>query len=434
MSISHAMQAGVSGLKANASAAATVSSNIANANTDGFRRSFAQMVTTATASSVDRPPGGVRAVQQSDVDIAGQLRTTDAAGDLAVQGQGFFVVSKTPDDPAASDYFFTRAGSFRPDANGNLRNAAGYYLAGFPAAQDGSVGAVDRTTFSGLETVNTGAQTVPGTPTTRIDLSGNLPAQESGLATPGDPFIESVRTFTPLGETQRLRFSWQPEATDNQWSLTFGHENGAEYGRVTVDFHSSGPSAGAPSAYTGITSLAAAPAAFAFDPATGEATVTTNDGGDTQTMTVAIGAPDTAEGVTQFAGSYTPFDAEIDGNASGSLVRTEFGEGGEVFGVFDNGDRRTLFEVPLATVPNANGLTQVDGNAYRITVESGAFDLVTPGRGGAGSITAGALESSTVELAEELTSLIEIQRAYSSNAKIITTADEMLDETVRIKR
>lgn len=434
MSISHAMQAGVSGLKANATAAATVSSNIANANTDGYRRSFAQMVTTSASSPIRTPPGGVRAVQHSDVAIEGQVRMTDAAGDLAVQGQGFFVVSNSPDNPAPTDFFFTRAGSFRPDAEGNLRNAAGYYLAGFPAAADGAIGAVDRTSFNGLQTVNTGAQTVPGSPTTRISLAGNLPAQESGLATPGDPFVESAGAFTPLGETQRLRFSWQPEATDNRWSVTFGHEDGTEYGRVAVDFNATGAMAGTPAAYSGVTSLAAAPAAFAFDPATGEATVTTNDGGITQTVTVAIGAPGTADGVTQFAGDYAPFDKQIDGNASGTLVRTEFGDGGEVFGVFSNGDRRTLFEVPLAVVPNANGLAQVDGNAYRVTAESGPFDLVTPGMGAAGSITAGALESSTVELAEELTSLIEIQRAYSSNAKIITTADEMLDETVRIKR
>lgn len=434
MSISHAMQAGVSGLKANASAAATVSSNIANANTDGYRRSFAQMVTTASSNAAMSPPGGVRAVQQADVAAEGQTRVTDAAGDLAVRGQGFFVVSKSPDDPVQTNYFLTRAGSFRPDAEGNMRNAAGYYLAGFPAAEDGSVGAVDRTSFGALRTVNTGAGTIAGTPTTRISLAGNLPAQESGLATPGDPFIESTRTFTPLGETQRLRFSWQPDATDNRWSLTVGHEDGTNYGQVMVDFEPSGPAAGTPAAYTNVTSLAAAPAAFAFDPVTGEATVTTDDAGVTQTMTVAIGAPGTSDGVTQFAGDYAPFDAEVDGNASGNLVRTEFGEGGEVFGFFDNGDRRTLFEVPLAMVPNANGLAQTDGNAYRITATSGAFDLVAPGGGAAGSIAAGALESSTVQLAEELTSLIEIQRAYSSNAKIITTADEMLDETVRIKR
>ena len=434
MSISQAMQSGVSGLRANATAAATVSSNIANANTDGYRRSFAQMVTTSASSAVKAPPGGVRAVQQSDVAIEGQLRVTEAPGDLAIQGQGFFVVSRTPTDPRPSDYVFTRAGSFRPDADGNLRNAAGYYLAGFPAGPDGTVGGVDRTTFAGLQTVNVGAQAVAGTPTTRISLAGNLPAQESGLAAPGDPFVESARAFTALGETQRLSFSWQPEAADNRWTLTVGHEDGTEYGRVAIDFHPTGPAAGTPSAYTNVASLAAAPAAFAFDPATGEATVTTNDGGVTQTITVAIGAPGTDEGVTQFAGDYAPFDAEIDGNASGTLVRTEFGRGGEVFGVFDNGDRRPLFEVPLATVPNANGLAQVDGNAYRVTLESGAFDLVTPGLGAAGSITEGALENSTVELAEELTSLIEIQRAYSSNAKIITTADEMLDETVRIKR
>jgi flagellar hook protein FlgE len=152
MSINSAMQNGVSGLKANMTAVVNVSSNIANANTDGYRRSFAQMVSSTVGSTVSAsaPPGGVRAVQASEIDSDGQLRSTSNANDLAISGAGFFVVSKNPNDPSLSNYTLTRAGSFRPDENGDLRNAAGFYLSGFPYDTNGNLLATDRNSFSGL--------------------------------------------------------------------------------------------------------------------------------------------------------------------------------------------------------------------------------------------------------------------------------------------
>ncbi|MDG4648649.1 flagellar hook protein FlgE [Roseibacterium sp. SDUM158017] len=428
MSITSAMQNGVSGLKANATAVGNISSNIANAGTDGYRRSFAQMVssTVAAGGGNSAPPGGVRAVQTSDINADGQLRMTGRSTDLAISGQGFFVVSKNPNDPAQSNYMLTRAGSFKPDENGDLRNAAGFYLSGFPYDANGTLQAADRNSFGGLSTVNVGSGTIPGQATTAMSVRGNVPAQETGLATPGDPFISSAGLYTPLGASERVQMSWQPTATANRWTLAVSDEGGAALGSVTVDFHGSGPTAGAPSAYSGAAGFTS------FDVATGTATLTI--GGGTQTFTLDLGAPDTFDGLTQFAGDYSPLDVTADGSASGTLTRTEVTDSGDIYGIFDNGMRRALYNVPLAVVPNPNGLLATNGNAYLVSSESGPFELATPSVGGTGTVTAGALESSNVEIAEELTSLIQIQRAYSSNAKIVTTVDEMLDETMRIKR
>lgn len=436
MSISNAMQASVSGLKANASAVSEISANIANAGTDGYRRTFAQMVTTTVTATGGgaAPAGGVRAVQTAEVDTDGQLRTTQRATDMAISGPGFFVVSKNPNEPDQANYMLTRAGSFRPDENGNLKNAAGLYLAGFPYDTSGSLGVVDRNTFADLSTVNTSNMTVQGQATSEMSLAGNLPEQATGLATPGDAFVSSASFYSPLGATERLQFSWQPSATANQWQLTVSDGTGTDYGTVDVDFHDSGAFAGAPQTYSGVTSLATAPAGFAFDTATGMATLTINNGATPQTIEVALGAPDSLEGLTQFSGDYSPLDVTSDGSASGTLVRTEIDDSGDVYGVFDNGGRQALFSIPLAVVPNPNGLLATDANAYFQSRDSGAFELATANAGPTGSITSGALEGSNVEIAQELTDLITTQRAYSSNAKIITTVDEMLDETMRIKR
>ncbi|MGX9854641.1 flagellar hook protein FlgE [Limimaricola variabilis] len=435
MSISYAMQTGVSGLRANSTAVGRISENIANANTDGYRRSFVQMVTTSTLSQNGTvAPSGVRAVQTSEISTEGALRATERATDLAIGGPGFFVVSKQPNETNEANFMLTRAGSFLPDENGNLRNAAGYYLAGFPYDQTASLGNIDRNQFGDLKTVNLGSLSQTGSPTAEMTISGNIPAQQTGLATPGEPFLSSAEYYSPLGAAQRMQFSWQPSAVDNQWTLSLNGADGTQYGNVTVDFHDSGALAGAPRLYSNATSTAAAPANFAFDPATGVATLTIDNGAVPQNVAINIGAPGTYDGMTQFAGDYSPLKMSADGAESGVLVRTEIDERGDVYGVFDNGSRKPLYNIPLAEVANPDGLLKADGNAFLLSRSSGKFSLNQAGEGSTGSLTAGALESSNVEVAQELTDLISTQRAYSSNAKIVTTVDEMLDETTRLKR
>ncbi|EAR51753.1 flagellar hook protein FlgE, putative [Oceanicola granulosus HTCC2516] len=432
MSILGAMKTGVSGLQANAASVANISENIANANTDGFRRSFSQMVTTTTTNPSSM--SGVIARDRIDMGTPGSMRPTDSATDLALEGGGFFVVSQRPDEPLASNYMLTRAGSFTPDENGNLKNAAGFYLAGFPTDQNGQTGGIDRTSFGDLSTVNVLERSIQGAPTTTIALSGNLPAQESGLATPGAPFISSAEYFNPLGGAERLELRWLPSMNKNEWTLEISgpDPNQPPYGWVTATFEDSGPNAGSPLTYQGMPNGGGAN--FAFNDATGQATLTIDNGNTPQVITLDLGAPGEFDGMTQFAGDYTPPQIDRDGSEAGNLARVEIENDGTVFGFFDNGQRMSLFSLPVANVSNPEGLVAGNGNAYKLSRASGAMTLGIAGGGGTASIYAGALEGSNVDIAEELTDLIATQRAYSTNAKVVTTADEMLDETTRIKR
>ena len=141
-----------------------------------------------------------------------------------------------------------------------------------------------------------------------------------------------------------------------------------------------------------------------------------------------------ADGIVQFAASYNPTFIDTDGAAFGQFSGVTISETGLVTALFENGDIRPIFKVPVATFPNPNGLGINTGNVYNQTDFSGLFFLRTAGTGGAGSVQSSVLESSTVDIAREFTQMITTQRAYSASAKIISTADEMLDELVRIKR
>ena len=179
--------------------------------------------------------------------------------------------------------------------------------------------------------------------------------------------------------------------------------------------------------------MATAPSAFSFDTATGVATITVNNGTTPQTMSVNMGAPGSFNGITQFAGDFSQ-SFERDGSSVGQLIRTEIDEAGTLYGVFDNGMRQPLYEIPLAVVDNPNGLIEEKGNAYSRSGETGAFQALRANGGTTGSINSGALEGSNVDIAQEMTDLIRVQRAFSTNAKVITTVDDMMEETTRLKR
>ncbi|TMV83029.1 flagellar hook protein FlgE [Thioclava sp. BHET1] len=433
MSISSALQTGVSGLTANSTAVSRISENIANANTDGYKRRFATMVTTTAGGGGDTP-SGVAAVNVSDITDGGTLVSSSIATNMAVNGNGFFVVSKTPNDPVQSDYFLTRAGDFSPDADGNLVNSGGYYLAGYAYDQNGSLGSVDRNGFGGMETVNIADQVEAPSATTKVGVSGNLPSQETGAASPGSPFTSSTEFYDALGNTNRLEFSWQPTSTANEWTVSVTDDSGASYGNFTMDFNDSGATAGTPASYSNITSTATAPAGFALDPATGVATLTINNGSTPQQITVNFGAPGTSSGMTQFSGDFTPQTFDKDGSAQSALSSVEVDDSGNLVGVFADGTRKSLYQIPLGNVTNPDGLTAIDGNAYKLSNSSGAYSNAPAGTGALGSISAGQLESSNVDIAQELSDLIQVQQAYSSNAKIVTTMNDMLQTTTQIIR
>ncbi|ANT63177.1 flagellar hook protein (plasmid) [Salipiger sp. CCB-MM3] len=433
MSISNAMAAGVSGLTANSNAVERISNNIANADTIGYRRSFAQMVTSGSTSATGGTSTGVATTITHSNSTEGSYTETSVSSNLTVNGSGFFVVNSNIETGYTTGNMFTRDGSFAPDEDGNLVNGQGLYLMGYAYDETGSLGTVDRSTFSDLEPVNIASQAINGTATTEVSISGTLPSQETGVDEPGDAFTTSVEFYNSLGEADRLTLSFQPTDVDDTWEVTISGTDG-DYGTVTMSFNNSGANAGSPSGYANATSLATAPAAFAFDAATGEMSLTINNGDTPQQLTLSLGAPDEFDGLTQFAGDYTPMTVEADGAESGVLTSVEFDESGDVWGLFDNGNRKVLYSVPLATFANADGLATSNNSTFQVSNDSGAFYLSAAGTGETGTLTSGGVEGSNVDIAQELTSLIQRQRAYSSNAKIITTADEMLNETVNLKR
>ncbi|MGE4327161.1 MAG: flagellar hook protein FlgE [Pseudodonghicola sp.] len=433
MSISSALQTGVSGLKANSAAVSNISENIANANTVGYKRGFSQYVTSSASGSSSSSVLSVSTVDVSEIDLAGSLLSTSSSTDLAISGDGFFVVSVNPNETLETNYLLTRAGSFLVDEDGNLVNSAGYYLAGYPYDVSGALSDVDRTTFGGMETVNVANISLSASATTGVTVTGNLPSQDTGLAEPGSPFPSSTEYYTALGASERLNFSWQPTAADNQWTVTVSDNDGNELGSVTVDYSDSGSTAGTPASYSDVVSTAVAPSAFAFDTATGVATLTLDSGTTPQVLTLNFGAPGSFDGITQFAGDFSQSFGR-DGSSVGELNRTEIDENGTLYGVFDNGERRALYQIPVGTVANVNGLKEVDGNAYALTKDTGSFMALEAGSGSLGTIASNSLESSNVDIAEEMTDLIVAQRAFSTNAQIITTVDDMMSTIAQLKR
>ncbi len=606
MSIYGAMFSGVSGLAAQSQALGMISDNISNVNTVGYKGSKSRFSTLVTASPTANSysPGGVRSSPQMMIDRQGLLQASESPMDIAISGDGFFVVADASTPSSGNAYSYTRAGSFTPDAAGFLRNSAGFFLQGWRLDQSGNLApGVNPNVLSSLETVNinnlTGtvasteeitvaanlpasAQIVAAVPTSIVDMTGNI-TRASALPNAttqtftiyddaGAPFTATLTyTQTAVGVSGGADVAWDVEVTALTDSLggnaltsahtpvgiTYDFDTGVltSAGSFGIDFNAltTGPSfngggstsidvAGTTSTIGGLT-LASAPNGTASlpysplsasypmtveifdslgvpyditiryvktgitasapitstwdiyvqdltrvsdgaqiagapsnpdDPATWGApfaSLTFNDtgqliatsaqpapapgtplsvdldmssftltngatwvDGSSNTITMNVGTASTQEGLTQFSGDFLVSVIEQDGVQFGSFTSVQIDEAGTVTAIFDNGRTLPIFQLPLATFANANGLLARTGNVYIETTQSGQFFLRAPNSGGAGQIESGALEASTVDLATEFTDMIITQRAYSASAKIITTADEMLDELVRIKR
>jgi flagellar hook protein FlgE len=363
------------------------------------------------------------------------IQTTAASTDFAVSGRGFLPVVNTTTpgavDAQQDEFLLTAAGSFRTDGDGFLRNAGGLYLLGWRLNPDGTSAVANpaRDSFQSLEAVNVTGINFTASPTTEIGFAANLPAQATAEDGTGDPYSMPIEYFDPVGNAERVTLEFTPTVgvggSSNEWTLRVldSASGGGAIGEFTIEFNATGPTAGTIASVTATTG--------AYDGATGMLTVTTGAG---EGLAISIGIPDSNEGLTQFAGGFTPTQVTKNGAAFATVADVELGEDGILNAVFTNGQRQPIYRIPLVDVVNPDGLTPVDGNAFRLSRESGAMYLWDAGDGPVGKTLGFSLELSTTDVAKELTSLIETQRAYSSNAKVIQTADEMLQETTNLKR
>ncbi len=419
MSIYGAMFAGVSGLAAQSNALGMITDNIANVNTVGYKGTSARFSTLVTqaATQTTHTPGGVMSTPYSFINRQGLLQGSASGTDLAVAGQGFFVVNEASTPGFGDDFYFTRAGSFNPDQNGNLVNAAGYFLQGYNLRN--TTPPPSSSTFTGLETVNISNLSGSAAATTAISLGVNLPS----TAAVADSFSVTAQVFDSLGNAHDMDVTFTKTAV-NTWS--WAASNPSLDGGAT----SSGVAAG-----TGDIVFDTDGTPLVFSPAAPTVTLTSfSTGAGNATITLDLGTIAATDGLTQFAGNFTISNIDQDGVRFGNYTGITISEDGIVTALFDNGQRQDIFQLPLGMFRNPNGLESKSGNVYLETNRSGNFQLNLAGNGGAGDIAPAALESSTVDLAEEFTKMIITQRAYSANTKVITTADDMLEELIRVKR
>lgn len=434
MTISSSLNAGVAGLAANASRLATISDNIANSATFGYKRAEAEFHSLViNGGSGTYTAGGVRVTTSRIIDQPGALQSTNNATDLAVRGRGFLpVTSQTALISATGDYpmNLTTTGSFRTDANGYLQTSTGLVLMGWPALPDGTIPAYPRDTDDGLAPVQIQTNQFAAEPTTAITLGVNLPATETEFGASGTPLPLSVEYFDNLGTSESIGVSYVPTVpagpgASNQWTmvLTDSAQGGAVIGEYVIDFDATRGSGGTPASVTTISG-------GAYDPIAGIIQVNVAGG----PIDITIGAIGDGTVMTQLSDSFAPTTITKDGFPVGNMTSIEVDGNGFLRANFDTGITRTLYQIPLVDLPNPNGLIALDNQTYMLSNTSGSFFLWDAGDGPTGDVVGFALEESATDVAGELTQLIQTQRAYSSNAKVIQTVDEMLQETTNIKR
>ena len=471
MSINSAMLAGVSGLVANSAALAAISDNIANVNTIGYKRNqtnFQSVVTTSAAKGAYNA-GGVISANRQMVSQQGLLQQSTSSTDLGIAGQGFFVTTSKAEDLTDSDArTFTRAGSFEVDKQGYLRNSAGLYLQGWMVNDLGEI-ELDPSDLSRLSSINVGAVGGTADPTTRVSINANLnanttiSADEAAYAagdmaqydaTAGTGVKPDYSVQIPVSDSQGGKRTLQIDflkssANANEWhaeiravpatdvtaadgliaSGTVAFTADGQIDLATTDLF--GAAAPGPPVVPADPLLIFAPSAGpAGPPGSAQWDAALGIAG----QQIRIDLAQSPGGLTQYASQSVTQSIATNGTTFGSLTNIDIDESGNVVANFDNGVSRQIAQVAIATFPNPNGLRAVSGNGYRVALESGAFNLKAPGTGGAGSLSPSTLESSTVDLSSEFTGLITTQRAYSASSKIITTADQMLEELINIKR
>ncbi len=434
MTISSSLNASVAGLASNASRLATISDNIANASTYGYKRAetdFHSMVINNVQGSYSA--GGVRTTATRLIDQSGSLVSTGNSTDLAVRGRGMLPVTTETSiavDNGENPLLLSTTGSFRPDESGFLRSSAGLVLMGWPAEADGSIGIFPRDAIDGLQPVQINTNQFAGEPTTSMDLAVNLPATSTETGAAGNPETLSIEYFDNLGKSANLLVDFTPTVPPagpaNTWDLTVtdSASGGAVVGQYTLTFDDSRTGGGT------LLNVANGATGGAYDTGTGIFSVSVAGG----PIDINIGVYGSSTGITQLSDAFAPVAINKNGTPVGSLTSIEVDANGFVRASFDTGINRILYQVPLVDVPNVNGLETLDQQTYRVTPSSGTFFLWDAGDGPTGDIVAFAREESTTDVAGELTELIQTQRAYSSNAKVIQTVDEMLQETTNIKR
>lgn len=413
MSIFNTLQTAVSGMAAQASRLGTIGDNIANSGTTGYKDSNVEFETLLGSSGASfYESGGVQSRIRYDVSKEGTISSTSSTTDLAIKGDGFFVVQTTGTATA-----LTRAGSFVPDSTGDLVNTAGFKLMGYDLI-DGSFSTA--TGIGTLQPVNISAQGLTATPSTTGQLTVNLP---STAAVSTDLPSSNDAAAVPTAQTSLVAYDNLGTEVKLDIYMTKSANNGWE---VAVYNHADAAAGGSfPYANAALTTQN-----FTFDPTTGHLAA-----GSPRSLSVPIPNGSTVaidmSNTTQLAADYQLTTGNLNGSSPSKVQSVAIGTDGTVSIVYQNGTTKPTFRIPLADVPSPDHMTVVTGNIYQPNSESGDMAIGTAKTGTLGEIDSNSLESSTVDLASELTLMIATQRSYEANSKVLTTGADMLNTIIQ---
>lgn len=410
------LYSGISGLKANTSAMAVIGDNIANVNTTGFKTSrvdFANVFNATLGQSRMQIGRGVTMSGVTPNWNSGTMETTNAATDLAINGQGMFIVR----DPSNSGQYYTRAGQFEFNGENLLINTDGLEVQGYaidPAT--GALGALDTIMLpNGISTPQE---------TEEITIGLNL---DSGAAV-GDTFDTTVSVYDSQGNSVEMAFTFENTAANTwEWYVT------PSSGTVTAPVGPTGGGGTYELVFDGTGTLVPA----SCTPASVNPTINlTPPSGVAMTvdwlMLDAAGVPDGS--VTCYSGTSVKTTQTQDGYPSGMLQGISVDEDGIFSALYSNGTVQSFAQVAVADFASYAGLSKQGSNLFVSSLASGQPVITTPNSAGVGSIAPSSLEMSNVDLAQEFVELITTQRAFQANSKVITTSDEVLNELINIKR
>jgi len=398
----------LSGMLANNNWLTTISQNVANANTTGYKNvetEFSALVDSGV--DFDSEFSGVSTASRALNDLQGQVSQTNTPTDLAVQGAGYFVVSNS-----SGNIYLTRDGSFVPDASGNLVNAEGYYLMGTPYNAQG----VSLNSLTGLTKVNVtnaGESSIPSTaatvvanlPSTATAVTSNLPSTAYNSTSAQYTAETSLNAYDNLGQSHTLNVYFTKTGS-NTWEADVFDASASTSGTFP---YSSAP---------------LATQTLDFNPTNGQLT-----SGSPLTLTVPGGQTLTIDlsQSTQLASSFAVSSATINGNAPGTITQVSVDQNGTLSYDYGNGSTTPVYRIPLAKVAAPDEMQSVSGNAYQPNSLSGSPQVGLATTGGLGSIQSSSLEDSTTDLATELTQMVQAQSSYEANSKVFQTGAKLLD-------
>jgi len=424
----------ISGLSANGTSLSVIGDNIANMNTVGFKASRVAFgdVLSQTLIGVAGSSQVGRGVQISGVNplfTQGSFETTESVLDMAIDGDGLFIVS----DGDAN--YFTRAGQFSVDKDGNIVNQDGLILQGYIADETGKI-----TGTTGDLTIANAQSTAHISSTASLALNLNATADiqttaftldANGDAANNDPanynFSSSITVYDSQGGSHQVTLYFEKTA-DNAWNVHYVHEDPAnpdllvEAGTQALSFDVDG-SLITDNSGTAINfnfgSAITSPQSIAFDFGTGTGETPAGTGFD---------------GTTQFASDFAVLSLSQNGYSSGNLKNMTISADGMITGIFTNGQTRAIGQIALAKFIAPDELTKLGRNLFAESYASGQPIVGMAATSGLGRVLSNTLELSNVDLAAEFVKMISSQRGFQANSRIITTTDELLQEMVNLKR